>query len=313
MDLIGAYRKHLRDTLVGALVRLLVRPVLAAVAALRRPTSGTPAGPVAAMPAPPTERAGPAERAEWEIIENTDAAWAALGGWDHQSIADLQTRKWPDFVRSVAGPGPFGRSHEATVGTIDLATHNTLVSYGYALALACSGLRQARILDWGGGVGHYAVYSRALLPDVTFDYHVRDVPKLCAAGRGLLPEVTFHDSDGTDLGSSYDFVFASSTVHYARDPYQQMKRLCALTKDRILITRTPFLETHDDILVVQRPYRYGYMTEYAGWFMNLGRFVRSVEADGFVLERQFLIGEQPYLPDFEETVRYYGLLFRRGP
>ena len=260
----------------------------------------------------PLVEGGTASPPEWEVVENTNETWAKLSGWDHHSVAALQLEKWPSFLASVAGPGLMGRSHEGISGGADLASHNTIISFGYALARACGDAKFASVLDWGGGIGHYYIYAKALLPDVTFDYQIKDVPGLCDAGRRVLPEVGFHDCDDTALARSYDFVFTSSALHYARDPYTQMKRLCSVAKDRIFITRTPFFEKGSDVLVVQRPHRYGYMTEYAGWIMNFPGFVRFVEAEGFVLERRFLIGEQPYLPDLEEPGQYSGLLFRRA-
>ena len=125
-----------------------------------------------------------------------------------------------------------------------------------------------------------------------------------------MPEVTF-SSDEDVLARSYDFVFASSAVHYERDPYRVLERLTEASRQWLLITRTPILERHEDMLVVQRPYTYGYMTEYAGWMMNRSRLVTCLDQAGFALERQLLIGEQPYLPMLDERPQYYGFLFRR--
>jgi putative methyltransferase (TIGR04325 family) len=266
------------------------------------PAPDSPAEPaLAATPEPP----------EWEIVPDTDEVWASLAGWDHDSIVATQLAKWPDFLKTVAGPGLMGRSHEATHGGVDLATHNTLLSFGYALGRVCSDGAEVSVLDWGGGLGHYALYAKALFPEQRFDFHVKDLPGLCVAGSALLPDVTFHDDDSSAFARSYDFVLASSAVHYARDPYRKMRELCAVARRRILITRTPILEDGDDALVVQRPHRYGYLTEYAGWMMNRRRLIDSVEANGFVLERQLLIGERTHLPDITEQAQYYGFLFRR--
>lgn len=59
-----------------------------------------------------------------------------------------------------------------------------------------------------------------------------------------------------------------------------------------MVTRTPVVEHHDDFVVVQRPHMYGYMTEYAGWFINRRRLIDFVLARGLRLERQFLIAEE---------------------
>lgn len=253
----------------------------------------------------------PEELPEWEIVPNTAETWASLGGWDHDSIVATQLAKWPRFLETVEGPEPLGRSHEATDGHLDLATHNTLISFGYALGLACESGRTVSVLDWGGGLGHYAIYARALFPRQSFDFHVKDLPGLCAAGRDLVDGVTYHTDDSTALARSYDFVLASSAVHYARDPHQKIRELCAASSQYIFITRTPILEGSDDTLVVQRPHRYGYFTEYAGWMLNRQRLIDTVEMQGFRLERQFLVGERTHVPNIDEQAQYYGFLFRK--
>jgi len=58
--------------------------------------------------------------------------------------------------------------------------------------------------------------------------------------------------------------------------------------------------------------QYGYLTEYPGWFMNRRRFIEFVAARGFNVEREFLVAEQPYVPNAPETAHYLGFLFRRS-
>jgi hypothetical protein len=57
---------------------------------------------------------------------------------------------------------------------------------------------------------------------------------------------------------------------------------------------------------------YGYMTEYPGWFISRQRLLDFVFARGFVLERQFLVAEQPSVHNAPEQAHYYGFLFRRN-
>ena len=126
------------------------------------------------------------------------------------------------------GYAPLGQSHEGEADApVDHATHNTILSFGYALARAAHDRRGLSILDWGGGLGHYYVYARALMPTL-LDYVVKDLPGLCAAGASLLPEVTFLSEENVALRRSYDFVFASSSLHYARDHYGLTRALVRL-------------------------------------------------------------------------------------
>jgi putative methyltransferase (TIGR04325 family) len=170
------------------------------------------------------------------------------------------------------------------------------------------------LIGGGGGreLGHYYVYARALFPELSFDFTIKDLPGLCAAGAPLLPDATFVDDEHKALSRRYDLVFASSSLHYTRDHYGLLGRLCDSTNEWLMITRTPIVERNDDFVVVQRPYMYGYMTEYPGWFMNRTRLFEFMNKRGFSLERQFLVAEQPNVPNSPEPAHYYGFLFRRS-
>jgi putative methyltransferase (TIGR04325 family) len=258
--------------------------------------------PASASPSPP----------EWEMVPDNDQIWNAHAGWSHQSIVQTQLSKWPQFLRSVAGPQPLGQSHEAPAGQpADFAAHNTIMSFGYALGLVAAGRTRVSILDWGGGLGHYYVYARRLFPQLELDFTIKDLPAFCVVGASSLPEVAFISDEQQALSQSYDLVFASSSVHYTRDPYGLMERLCACAREWLMLTRMPFVERSDDFVVVQRPHRYGYLTEYPGWFMNRQRFLDFIRNQGFSLERQFLVAEQPNVPNAPEQAHYYGFLFRR--
>jgi putative methyltransferase (TIGR04325 family) len=258
-------------------------------------------------PAPPVAAAPP----EWEMVPDSDAVWSRGAGWSHDSIVETQSAKWPGFLRSVAGSGVLGQSHEADASAPpDYGTHNTIMTFGYVLGRAIAGTKRLSVLDWGGGLGHYFVYARAFFPEVTFDYVVKDLPALCAAGAKRLPDVTFEADEAAALARRYDLVFASSSLHYSRDPYAVLDRLSRSSNGWLMITRTPIIERHDDFVVVQRPHAYGYMTEYPGWFMNRSRLVEFMKTHGFDLERQFLVAERPFVPNAPEQAQYYGFLFK---
>ena len=228
------------------------------------------------------------------------------------SILRTQLNKWPDFLRSVEESKALGQSHEAAAGAApDYATHNTIMSFGYALGRVAERREAASILDWGGGLGHYYMYAHVLFPDLKLDYVIKDFPGFCEAGRKLLPDAKYVSDESAAFSRSYDFVFASGSLHYTRDHYGLVGRLCDSSAEWLMITRMPMIENHDDFVVVQRPHMYGYMTEYPGWFINRRRMVDFVTARGFRLERQFLVAEEPNVPNAPERAVDIGLLFRR--
>jgi putative methyltransferase (TIGR04325 family) len=235
---------------------------------------------------------------------------AAAAGWDADSIAATQVVRWPAFVRSVQSNAPFGLSPEAASGRgQDYATHNTIMSFGYVLARAAHDRDRLSILDWGGGIGHYSVYAQALLPEVELDYHCRDLPRLVSAGRQVLPEATFHDDDESAFARRYDLVLASSSLQYSRDWRQTFAKLASVADPYLYVTRQPFVATAASFVVVQRPHRHGYVTEYPGWFLNRTEFLDEARALRLTLLREFLIDERPLVPGAPEQADYRGFLF----
>lgn len=255
---------------------------------------------------------GPAGKPEWEYTERGEANWDELPGWNAPSIGDTQRAKWRDFVSTVQGSGPLGVSHESPeISGAHYSSHNTMMSFAYVLARAARNKAKLSMLDWGGGAGHYAVIARALLPDVEIRYTCKDLPILCALGREFLPGDEFLDDEDAALGKRYDLVLSSSSLQYSRNPYATAARLCHAAAEWLMITRLPVIEELDDFVVIQRPYAYGYATEYPGWFINRKRLIHFIEDQGFALEREFLVDERPYVPNAPEQCRYGGFLFRR--
>ena len=113
-------------------------------------------------------RCGRKSRVEWEYISE---GWAyaethpEVKGWNVQDVLEAYKEKWPKFVRMVQGTGPLGVAHESALTTNEgLSSHNTMMGFGYALALAAHKKDRLSMLDWGGGIGHYYLLAQALLP-----------------------------------------------------------------------------------------------------------------------------------------------------
>jgi putative methyltransferase (TIGR04325 family) len=248
---------------------------------------------------------------EWEY---SSSGWPdgdpSIRGWNDQSVVRTQLDRWPAFAASVAGTGPLGLSHEAaSPGPTDYGTHNTVMSFAYVLARAAQDRSRISMLDWGGGIGHYYAYGRALLPDVGLDYHCRDLPLLADGGRSIHPDGVFHSTDETALSRSYDLVMASSSLQYAHDWRGTLAKLVAVAGRYVYVTRQPFVAEGPSFVVVQRPSRYGYLTAYPGWFLNRDEFLAEARGLGLGLIREFLIAERPLVPKAPTQADYRGFLF----
>ncbi len=229
--------------------------------------------PAASVPASP----------EWEYIPE---GWShPARGWDADVVADAYARKWPDYAAAIRAPNPLGVHHEtAEVLTGDAGAHNMLVTFAYVLALAADGRDRLSVLDWGGGLGHYQVLARSVLPRLTLDWHVQETPAVAARGRQLNPEVTFHD-DESALGGRYDLVVASSSIQYAEDWRALLGRLAAAAERYLYVARVPVALHAPSFVVIQRPYVHGYDTEYLGWVLNRDELLAAAPS----LAREFLL------------------------
>ncbi len=245
-----------------------------------------------------TRRTGRGERPEWEYVPegwpraSTDAA---VKGWNVEGVLETYKRKWPSFVAALDGPGPLGVSHESPeIVRDDFWAHNTIVSYAYVLARAARGTEAVSILDWGGGIGHYYLVSKAVLPEVDLSYHCKDLPLLCEHGRALFPEACFYEDDSC-FERRYDLVLASSSLQYCEAWSPLLAKLASAATRGLYLTRVPVVFEHPSFVVLQRAYRYGYETEYLGWVFNRDELVAAAEASGMALAREFLISPEPRL------------------
>jgi putative methyltransferase (TIGR04325 family) len=250
---------------------------------------------------------------EWEYIPEGWAyaqAHPEVKGWDVEDIVRIYEQKWPHYVDMIQGTGPLGMAHESDLSTNEnVNSHNTNMSFAYALSLAAYRLDTMSMLDWGGGIGHYYMLAKALLPEVEIEYHCKDVPVLAEYGAQLLPEQRF-SADESCLERTYDFVLASGAMHFVEGWKGLLAGLAGATDGYLYVTRQPAVVQSESFVFVQRPYAYGYNTEYLGWCLNRAELVGEAEKSGLTLVREFVLGERPPISGAPEQCQYRGFLFR---
>lgn len=257
---------------------------------------------------------------EWEHVPE---GWRALRsdanlrGWDVSSVTEAYRRRWDAYRDAVASTLPLGITPEHVPGAelahrpysdLDVLLHNTVMSYAYVLARSARHTSPLSLLDWGGGVGHYYLLSRALVPDVELAYHCKDLSGTVAVGRQLLPEATFYDDDGC-FERAYDLVLASGSLHYAQEWQRLVGRLAAASTGYVFVNQLPVVHRVAPFVFVQRPYGHGYATEYLGWCLQRGEFLAVAERHGLRLVREFVNGFKPPVHRAPEPPEYRGFLF----
>ncbi|MEO8603284.1 MAG: methyltransferase domain-containing protein [bacterium] len=246
--------------------------------------------------------------ADWVYVPGGWSEAERLRGWNAPGVAALYRERWPAWMAHLDGTGPLAWAHEAPRPG-GVAEQNTHLVFAAALARAACGQPRLSVLDWGGGPGHYARLARALLPELTLDYHVCDLPGLVAVGRQLAPEVTFHE--GEDWAArSYDLVLASSALNYVRDWRATLAALARATAGYLLVTRLPTTDAASYVFV-QRASSNGYGTDYPGWCLARADFLAAGDDAQLALVREFVIGEAPDIHAAPGPCQYRGYLFRR--
>jgi putative methyltransferase (TIGR04325 family) len=230
--------------------------------------------------------------------------------WDEDSQADVARSNWPTIAARVDGTGPLNMlpylSNEQ-----DLTAHNMLMTFLYALARAARHKDSISVLDWGGGAGHYALVARRMLPDVTLDYVVKELPALCRTGQELNPNVTFASSDEECFGRSYDFVLANNAVQYAEDWKAKVTQLAIATDRWLMINCIPAVRRVPGYVVVQRLRRAGFGGEFVSHVVNRDELIDQVLAQKLVLVRELMAwGTVRYRGAPEDTTGV-GFLFER--
>jgi putative methyltransferase (TIGR04325 family) len=166
------------------------------------------------------------------------------------------------------------------------------------------------LLDWGGGIGHYCLLSRCILPELLIEYSCKDLPMLCTAGRELLTEATFYEADDEIAGRHYDLVLASGSLQCAEDWKSVIRLLVGSASPYLFVTRLPVVRHCRSFVVRQRAYAYGYESEYFSWIFNREEVIDTVVSEGCELVREFLFHEHPHVSCAPEQAEVRGFLFR---
>ena len=250
---------------------------------------------------------------EWEYIP---AGWVTkddkVKGWNIQTVSDTQKSKWREFVRATQGTGPLGVAHEApSPSNDDYYAHHLVMAYAYVLALAAREKDRIALLDWGGGIGHYFIFSRCLIPDLDIEYSCKDLPLLCLAGMEVLPEVQFVEREEEVATRRYDLVLASGSLQCSEDWKSVTRLLASCANPYLYVTRLPVVRRVKSFVALQRVYAYGYDTEYMCWFLNRDEFLGHMTSLDVDLVREFVFHAHPMVKLAPEQAEIQGFLFRR--
>jgi putative methyltransferase (TIGR04325 family) len=203
-------------------------------------------------------------------------------GWDSAGVVEAYRQKLPRFRQAIVAPAPIGVGSEAiATEAANPYDQNVVLECAYAVSRARGPRSQLSILDWGGGFGYTSFVVRELFPDLDVDFHVRDVPRVVAAARPLVPDVVFWDSDEC-LDREFDLVTASSSLQYAPEWKVMLSRLGHAGRS-LFLSRLPVTLTAPTFATRQR----AYATSYIGWVLNRDELLEAAHAADLDFVREF--------------------------
>ncbi len=234
-------------------------------------------------------------------------------GWGVNSIVKLQLSKWSRFSKRISAPANFAVNHEASNYNIcDLVSHNLIISFSYVCLLAARKNKKLKLLDWGGGIGHYGLIAKEALPAISVDYWCYDLEVFGVGALEALPEAQFVSDITFIEGLKFDLVNISSSIWYDPEWKQTLFSLSASVGEYLYITRMIFVEKVPTFVAIQKPYSMGYKTEYLCFIFNKQELVDYVISLGYTFEREFYFGPSAYIHKAPEQGSYLGFLFKKN-
>ena len=229
-------------------------------------------------------------------------------GWNSESLIDTKLKNWKRVVSICESPGPLGFSYENEdlLSLKDVSFHNIHITFGYILALATRMKNKISILDWGGGMGHYYLLAKALVPDVELDYHCVEVPNMVNLVKNINKDVKWY-SDKTFLHRKFDIVMVNASLQYVRDWKDFISEISSVTTEYFFLTRIPVVEQSQEFLAVQRE---GNVLMLHIQF-NLFELIKTIESNNFQLLREFVVGDKPFIKSAPEQCELRGWLFKK--
>jgi putative methyltransferase (TIGR04325 family) len=204
---------------------------------------------------------------------------------------------------------------EVERGDASLPLQNTPEHSLLALLCAVVGWQRGSVsvLDFGGGAGVDYVYLRqALARGPGVEYHVVELPALCARAPELYPDdrrIHFHAALPEGAGS-FDVIHLSSSLQYVEDYAGLIARLCRYAPRFLLFTTLSagdfptFASAQKNLDGTVLPY----------WFLNLREVISLCETNGLALIFKGVMGreyDQANFPEPYRVGRTCNLLFAR--
>lgn len=152
------------------------------------------------------------------------------------------------------------------------------------------------LVDFGGSLGSTYYQNRSFLahlPELRWSIVEQQNFVDCGKEYFETEQVKFYGSLDECMAERHpDTILLCSVLPYLEKPYELLREVVARRFAYIVLDRTPFLETGDDLITVQKVPPQVYEASYPSWFLNKRKFLDFLAPDyDFVAEFEALAGE----------------------
>lgn len=154
------------------------------------------------------------------------------------------------------------------------------------LWIASKNNNSLNILDFGGGLGTSYYQNRGFLGHLNITWSIIEQKKFVDYGKNLFENkhLKFYHSV-KEYGNSQkpDVALLSSVMQYLEKPYERLEEIMRTGPKYIIFDKTPFLESGQDIITVQKIPPHIYDASYPSWVFDFDKFVNFCEEHGYVM------------------------------
>jgi putative methyltransferase (TIGR04325 family) len=239
-------------------------------------------------------------------LRNAIFNWGFFGNYKTfaEALSDSTGYRTEEITRRAAGRLE-AQKRDALTNHLDPRSQQILAAL--AVVLSHNPGQTLRVIDFGGGTGHYYYLMRRYLDHLS--WAVLETPEMAAAcGAFANAQLSFHSSTDT-LTGEYDIVIMSSVLNFVEEPLATFRKLSERALF-CLINRLPLIPSERDRLTIQRVPPSIYRASYPFWFFSENLFLRAIEDTHKVLMR-WDVPQDKYFLDGRVVVSCGLLLERR--
>ena len=241
-------------------------------------------------------------------LRNVGSSWPTdrTADWNNGSLFVEKITAWDAVSSKLSDKGPLGFSFDDPnpLCRNNVSCSNLYMSYAYSLAKAARGKNNLKVLDYGGALGQYYLLSNSLFPEISFDYHCKEIEEAVKIGLKKLPKIKWHISDDC-LYDNYDFIHIGSSLQYAEKWKEKLEAMCAAATSYIFLGRTPITKNSQTFCAKQMPKRIPF------WVFNEQELFGFFKAHCFELYREFSTDEKYPITGSNANVIGRNLLFKK--